>query len=74
MTMMERATQLVNQITQFQTQQNQQTNLSPFLQSGLDAIKNRDASNGERIANQILQQAGISREQAIQMARQRGLI
>lgn len=70
MTMLERATQLASQITQ----QNSQPNISPFLQSALSAIQNNDAQKGEEIANKILQQAGISREQAMQIAHQRGLI
>lgn len=69
MTLQERAMQLVSQITQ-----NQQQAPNQFLQGGLDAIRNNDATKGEEIANKILQQAGISREQAMAIARQRGII
>lgn len=71
MRLLDRAAQLASQISQ---QNNGQTQISPFMQSGLNALMNRDAKKGEEIANQILQNAGISREQAMQIARQRGLI
>lgn len=48
--------------------------LSPFMQGGIEALHKNDSTSGERIANQILQQAGITREQAMQIAHQRGLI
>lgn len=69
MTMLERAASIASQITQ-----NQQQAPNDFLQSGLDAIRNKDATKGEEIANKILQQAGINRDQAMAIARQRGLI
>lgn len=45
-----------------------------FALSGINAIRNNDASQGEEIANQILQKVGMTREQAMQIAHQRGLI
>lgn len=69
MNMYQRAAQIANQLT---SQNIQAPN--NFLQGGLTAIQNNDTAKGEEIANQILQQAGISREQALAMAHQRGLI
>lgn len=37
----------------------------------IDAIRNNDAKAGVALANQILQKAGISREQALEIAKQR---
>lgn len=45
-----------------------------FAISGINAIRNNDAVQGEQIANQILQKVGVTKEQAIQIAHQRGLI
>lgn len=45
-----------------------------FALSGINAIRNNDVSKGEEIANNILQQVGMTKEQAMQIARQRGLI
>ena len=64
---------LANQIAS-QIPNQQQNNITPFMQSGLNAIMNNDSKKGEEIANNILKQAGISREQAMQIARQRGII
>lgn len=77
MTMLERAAYIANQLTQ--QQQNGQpqfdpNNLNPFMRSGYNAIINGDNQQGEAIANKILNQVGISREQAMQIAHQRGLI
>lgn len=69
MSIVERAAQVVEQL---QAQNPQGT--SNFLMGGINAIKNNDAAAGEKIANQILQQVGMSREQAMNIARQRGLI
>lgn len=45
-----------------------------FALSGINAIRNNDVTQGEQIANDILQKVGITREQAMQIAHQRGLI
>lgn len=45
-----------------------------FALSGINAIRNNDVTKGEEIANSILQKVGMSREQAMQIAHQRGLI
>lgn len=53
-----------------------QSNLqqSPFLQSGLNAIRNGDAKAGEDLANHILQSYGLTKEQALSIAKKKGLI
>lgn len=45
-----------------------------FALSGINAIRNNDVTKGEEIANGILQKVGVTREQAMQIAHQRGLI
>lgn len=42
-----------------------------FALSGINAIRNNDVSQGEQIANDILQKVGMTREQAMQIAQQR---
>lgn len=79
MTMLERATTIANQMTQRgsnggEQQGQKMNNLSPFMQAGLNAIMSGDATKGEEIANNILKNAGVSREQAMNMARQMRLI
>ena len=43
---------------------------SPFAQAGMNAILNNDAKAGEQLANNILQSVGMTKEQAMQLARQ----
>lgn len=45
-----------------------------FALSGINAIRNNDVAKGEEIANSILQKVGMTREQAMQIAHQSGLI
>lgn len=42
-----------------------------FALSGINAIRNNDIAQGEQIANQILQNVGMSREQAMQIVQQK---
>lgn len=43
---------------------------SPFAQAGVNAILNNDAKAGEQLANNILKSVGMTKEQAMQLARQ----
>lgn len=43
---------------------------SPFAQAGMNAILNNDAKAGEQLANNILKSVGMTKEQAMQLARQ----
>lgn len=45
-----------------------------FALSGINAIRNNDVAKGEEIANAILQKVGMTKEQAMQIAHQNGLI
>lgn len=45
-----------------------------FALSGINAIRNNDVAKGEEIANSILQKVGMTKEQAMQIAHQSGLI
>lgn len=45
-----------------------------FALSGINAIRNNDVAKGEEIANAILQKVGMTKEQAMQIAHQSGLI
>lgn len=42
-----------------------------FAMGGINAIRNNDVIQGEQIANDILQKAGMSREQAMQIVQQK---
>lgn len=42
---------------------------SPFAQAGMNAILNNDAKAGEQLANNILKSVGMTKEQAMQIAR-----
>lgn len=44
---------------------------SPFAQAGVIAILNNDAKTGEQLANNILKSVGMTKEQAMQIARNR---
>lgn len=46
-------------------------NGTPLATQGLSAITNNDQKTGEAIANNILQTYGISKEQALEMARKK---
>lgn len=47
---------------------------SPFAQAGMNAILNNDAKAGEQLANNILKSVGMTKEQAIELARKNHLI
>lgn len=47
---------------------------SPFAQAGTNAILNHDAKAGEQLANNILQSVGMTKEQAMKLARKNHLI
>ena len=47
---------------------------SPFAQAGVNAILNNDAKAGEQLANNILQSVGMTKEQAMELARKNHLI
>lgn len=42
-----------------------------FAMSGINAIRNNDTVQGEQIANQILQNTGMTKEQAMQIVQQK---
>lgn len=46
-------------------------NKGPNTDAMIDALRNNDAKAGEEIANNLLKSYGVSKEQALQMARQR---
>lgn len=46
---------------------------SPFAQAGINAILNNDAKAGEQLANNILQTVGMTKEQALDLARRQNL-
>ena len=47
---------------------------SPFAQAGMNAILNNDAKAGEQLANNILESVGMTKEQAMELARKNHLI
>lgn len=47
---------------------------SPFVQAGMNAILNNDAKAGEQLANNILKSVGMTKEQAMELARKNHLI
>ena len=47
---------------------------SPFSQAGMNAILNNDAKAGEQLANNILKSVGMTKEQAMELARKNHLI
>ena len=47
---------------------------SPFAQAGMNAILNNDAEAGEQLANNILKSVGMTKEQAMELARKNHLI
>lgn len=46
---------------------------SPFAQAGMNAILNNDAKAGEQLANNILQSVGMTKEQALNLAKNQNL-
>lgn len=66
----------MSRITDMATQMirnNPQVNQSPFAQAGINAILNNDAQAGEQLANNILHSMGMTKEQALEIARQQNL-
>ena len=47
---------------------------SPFAQAGMNAILNNDTKAGEQLANNILKSVGMTKEQAMELARKNHLI
>lgn len=45
----------------------------PWAQEGINAILNNDPKTGEKLANNILNSMGISKDQAMQIAQQQNL-
>lgn len=46
---------------------------TPLAQAGINAILSNDAKAGEQLANNILNSMGMTKEEALQIARQRNL-
>ena len=46
---------------------------TPWAQAGVNAILNGDAKAGEQLANNILNSMGMTKEEALQIARQQNL-
>ena len=46
---------------------------TPLAQAGINAILSNDAKAGEQLANNILDSMGMTKEEALQIARQRNL-
>lgn len=46
---------------------------TPLAQAGINAILNNDAEAGTNLANNILNSMGMTKEQALQIARQQNL-
>lgn len=63
---------IMNLATQM-IQNNPQINQSPFAQAGINAILNNDAQAGEQLANNILQSLGMTKEQALEIAKRQNL-
>lgn len=64
----------MSRITDIATQMirnNPQVNQSPFAQAGINAILNNDAQAGEQLANNILHSMGMTKEQALEIAKER---
>lgn len=66
----------MSRITDMATQMirnNPNVQQSPFAQAGINAILNNDAKAGEQLANNILQTVGMTKEQALDLARKQNL-
>ena len=64
----------MSKITDMATQMirnNPQVNQSPFAQAGINAILNNDSKTGEQLANNILSSTGMTKEQALEIAKER---
>ena len=46
---------------------------TPLARAGINAILNNDAKAGEQLANNILNSMGMTKEEALQIARERNL-
>lgn len=46
---------------------------TPLAQAGINAILNNDAKAGEQLANNILNSMGMTKEEALKIARERNL-
>lgn len=66
---MSRITDIATQMIQ----NNPQVNQSPLAQAGINAILHNDARAGEQLANNILHSMGMTKEQALEIARQQNL-
>ena len=47
---------------------------TPLAQAGINAILSNDAKAGEQLANNLLQSMGMTRDQAMEMARKNHII
>lgn len=66
---MSRLTDMANQIAR----NNPNVQQVPWAQAGINAILNNDSKAGEQLANNILNSMGMTKEEALQIARQRNL-
>lgn len=67
---MSRITDMANQIAR----NNPNVQQVPWAQAGINAILNNDAKAGEQLANNLLQSMGMTRDQAMEMARKNHII
>lgn len=67
---MSRLTDMANQIAR----NNPNVQQVPWAQAGINAILNNDAKAGEQLANNLLQSMGMTRDQAMEMARKNHII
>lgn len=54
-------------------QNNPNVQNAPWAQEGINAILNNDSKTGEKLANNILNSMGMTKEQAMQIAQQQNL-
>lgn len=66
---MSRITDLASQIIR----NNPNIQQSPFAQAGVNAILNNDTKAGEQLANNILKTVGMTKEQALNLAKNQNL-
>lgn len=67
---MSRLTDMANQIAR----NNPNVQQVPWAQAGINAILNNDTKAGEQLANNLLQSMGMTKEQAMEMARKNHII
>lgn len=67
---MSRLTDMANQIAR----NNPNVQQVPWAQAGINAILNNDAKAGEQLANNLLQSMGMTKDQAMEMARKNHII